>query len=246
MRLRAVDPGFDPRGVLTARMSLQGERYATPEALTRFYEEGLSRIRSLPGVRAAAVVNGVPLERALNLNVDVLDGPEKIEDALTVSMEPLDDMLRAADLDLEVLVGQVQGGHSGEDAALVQIQVSTSGSTPTDDATLRANRILDRLDEVGGLFALRSLEDASVRLLLGAPWVCAPGYEAEVDDDVAGELGITAPDDALVLLVLNPADTLADTTVNQMAPVVVNAGTGRGAQVVQAHRDLPLRAPFGG
>jgi predicted permease len=83
VRLRAVDPGFDPRGVLTARMSLQGERYATPEALTRFYDEGLSRIRSLPGVRAAAVVNGVPLERALNLNVDVLDGPETIEDALT-------------------------------------------------------------------------------------------------------------------------------------------------------------------
>ena len=105
---------------------------------------------------------------------------------------------------------------------------------------------LVRLDEVGGLFALRSLEDADVRLLLGAPWVCAPGYEAEVDDDVARELGITTPDDALVLLVLNPGGSLAETTVNQMAPVVVNATTGRGAQVVQAHRDLPLQAPFGG
>ena len=83
MRLRAVDPGFDPRGVMTARMSMQGERYSTPDALTRFYDEGLARIRRLPGVRAAAVVNGVPLERALNMNVDVLDGPEKIEDALT-------------------------------------------------------------------------------------------------------------------------------------------------------------------
>ena len=29
------------------------------------------------------MVNGVPLERALNLNVDVLDGPEKFEDELT-------------------------------------------------------------------------------------------------------------------------------------------------------------------
>ena len=62
---------------------MQGERYSTPDALTRFYDEGLARIRRLPGVRAAAVVNGVPLERALNMNVDVLDGPEKIEDALT-------------------------------------------------------------------------------------------------------------------------------------------------------------------
>ena len=79
LRLRAVDPGFDPHGVLTARMSLQGERYATPEALNRLYEDGLERLRRIPGVRAAAVVNGVPLERALNLNVDVLDGPEKFE-----------------------------------------------------------------------------------------------------------------------------------------------------------------------
>ena len=61
---------------------MESASHATPEALTRFYDEGLARIRSIPGVRAAAVVNGVPLERALNLNVDVLDGPEKIEDAL--------------------------------------------------------------------------------------------------------------------------------------------------------------------
>ena len=85
MMLRAVDPGFDPRGVMTARMSLQGERYATPAALNRFYDDGLERLRQIPGVRAAAVVNGLPLEPALNLNVDVLDGPadERVENQLT-------------------------------------------------------------------------------------------------------------------------------------------------------------------
>jgi putative ABC transport system permease protein len=83
LKLRATDPGFDIRGLLTARMSLQGERYSTPGTLNRFYDEGLARIRRLPGVRAAAVVNGVPLERALNMNVTVLDGPEKVENELT-------------------------------------------------------------------------------------------------------------------------------------------------------------------
>jgi predicted permease len=82
VRLRAVDPGFDPRGVLAARMSMQGDRYADPSAVNRFYQEGLDRIRRLPGVRAAAVASGIPIARALNLNVDVLDGPEKIERAL--------------------------------------------------------------------------------------------------------------------------------------------------------------------
>jgi len=83
LRLRAVDPGFDPTGVITAKMSLQGERYATPSDLNRFYDTGLERIRRLPGVRAAAVVNGIPIERALNLNVDVLDGPKEVENAVT-------------------------------------------------------------------------------------------------------------------------------------------------------------------
>jgi predicted permease len=83
LKLRAIDPGFDITGVLTARMPLQGERYATLAALNLFFEEGLARIRRLPGVHDAAVVNGVPLEPALNLNVTVLDGPVEVKGALT-------------------------------------------------------------------------------------------------------------------------------------------------------------------
>ena len=83
INLRRVDPGFDPRGVITARMSMKGERYAEPADMNRFYETGLERIRRIPGVRSAAVVNSVPIARGLNLNVDVLDGPEKVENALT-------------------------------------------------------------------------------------------------------------------------------------------------------------------
>jgi len=83
MNVRAVDPGFDPNGVLTARMWLSPSRSATPESLTRFFDDGLDRLRRLPGVRSAAVVNSVPIERGLNLNVDILDGPQRLEDQLT-------------------------------------------------------------------------------------------------------------------------------------------------------------------
>jgi putative ABC transport system permease protein len=75
VRLRAVDPGFDPRGVVRARMSLQGGRYASAADANRFFAQGLDRLRAIPGVRGAAVVNGVPIERGLNLGVEVLDGP---------------------------------------------------------------------------------------------------------------------------------------------------------------------------
>jgi putative ABC transport system permease protein len=83
VRMRAIDPGFDPGGVLTARMSLQGERYASTADVNRFFDQALERIRRIPGVQSAAVVNGVPIERGLNLNVDVLDGTESIERAVT-------------------------------------------------------------------------------------------------------------------------------------------------------------------
>jgi putative ABC transport system permease protein len=88
MRMSAVDPGFDPTGIVTARMSLQSDRYVTPAAYLRLFDDGLERLRRIPGVRAAAVVNGVPIERGLNLNVDILDvrdtdGKMRFEDALT-------------------------------------------------------------------------------------------------------------------------------------------------------------------
>ena len=79
VRLRAVDPGFDPRGVVRARMSLQGSRYASSAEINRFFDRGLERLRAIPGVRGAAVVNGVPIERGLNLTVDILDGPAPAE-----------------------------------------------------------------------------------------------------------------------------------------------------------------------
>lgn len=73
MKLRAVDPGFNAANVLTARMSLQGERYGTSEEINRFYALGLDRIRQIPGVESAAVVNAIPMEFGLNLNFDFVD-----------------------------------------------------------------------------------------------------------------------------------------------------------------------------
>jgi predicted permease len=80
INVRAIDPGFDVSGVLNAQMSMRGERYSDPGTLNRFYEEGLARIRSLPGVHSAALSSGIPIERSLNLNVDLLDAPELVTD----------------------------------------------------------------------------------------------------------------------------------------------------------------------
>jgi putative ABC transport system permease protein len=52
-RLTDVNPGFDPRNVLTQYVGLSGDRYAESARQSAFYEQLLERIQRLPGVEAA-------------------------------------------------------------------------------------------------------------------------------------------------------------------------------------------------
>ena len=61
MRLSAVDPGFAPASVLTARVALSDDRYAEPGARARYYDATLERLRALPGVEEAGAVSNLPL-----------------------------------------------------------------------------------------------------------------------------------------------------------------------------------------
>ncbi len=85
VKMRAIDPGFDTHGLLTARMSLQGERYGSSADLNRLFDQALETIRRIPGVQSVSIVNGVPIERGLNMNVDVVDGPEHFDGMATLT-----------------------------------------------------------------------------------------------------------------------------------------------------------------
>jgi putative ABC transport system permease protein len=60
-RLLHVDPGFDPRGVLSLGLSLVGPGWAEDSAVRTFQEDLLRRVRRLPGVEHAALAGQIPL-----------------------------------------------------------------------------------------------------------------------------------------------------------------------------------------
>jgi putative ABC transport system permease protein len=60
-RLREVDPGFDTHGVLTETIGVSRSKFAQPEQQIAFFERVLQRVRSLPGVVSAGVVDSIPL-----------------------------------------------------------------------------------------------------------------------------------------------------------------------------------------
>jgi predicted permease len=72
-RLRSVDPGIDPRGVLTLRLSLPETVYQEPAKASRFVIQLLEKVRALPGVKSAATTNVLPLAPGGNNNGHVIE-----------------------------------------------------------------------------------------------------------------------------------------------------------------------------
>jgi predicted permease len=59
--LHSTDPGFTTTGVVTASLTLQGERYDSDATTIAAIGEMLDRVSALPGVRRAAAASALPL-----------------------------------------------------------------------------------------------------------------------------------------------------------------------------------------
>ena len=80
-KLSDVAPGFDSAQVVTFHVSLPGSRYAQPQSIDRFIAGLLDRVRALPGVASAGVIDRLPVaddEQMARLTVEG-DAPKPIE-----------------------------------------------------------------------------------------------------------------------------------------------------------------------
>ncbi len=71
----------------------------------------------------------------------------QLEDAMTVSVEPLTKMFTAAGLDTKNLMEEVRRGYQGQGGPLMPLSFSTKGGEISAE-TLRANRLLEQLDQL--------------------------------------------------------------------------------------------------
>lgn len=60
VQLRGAGPGFEAHGLLTMNVSLPASRYAKGVQMIAFFDDVLRQVRSLPGVRGAAVASALP------------------------------------------------------------------------------------------------------------------------------------------------------------------------------------------
>ncbi len=62
--LEGVDPGFDPRGVLSFRVAVPPTTYPEPAQAAALLDRYLERLRALPGVESASMISWLPMSGA--------------------------------------------------------------------------------------------------------------------------------------------------------------------------------------
>jgi putative ABC transport system permease protein len=80
VRLRLVNPGFNPDHVLTMQINLPGSKYRKDVDTASFYQRLLTKVSALPGVQSAGITQALPLGGGdryfMDLNVEGRDsGP---------------------------------------------------------------------------------------------------------------------------------------------------------------------------
>jgi flagellar assembly factor FliW len=103
--------------------------------------------------------------------------------------------------------------------------------------------ILEQLEGTDGLYALQAAGAKNRRMFLLDPAVYVPAYNPELTDEQAAALKLASPDEAAIFVIAN--HRAGATTVNLLAPIIVNTATDICAQFILEGQDWPIQAPLG-
>jgi murein DD-endopeptidase MepM/ murein hydrolase activator NlpD len=130
--------------VLTTSMGAPAQMSFMADALERTAQE-----RDVILADARNALNAADeLEREIKLMHEQNDQIfRQLEEAMTISVEPLDKMFRSAGMPTDQIIEQVRRGYSGQGGPLTPLSFSTRGEEPSADE-LRANRLLNQMDQL--------------------------------------------------------------------------------------------------
>ena len=88
-KLRSMDLGFNPSGVVTFQTSLSGLSSQSTSAVMLKIRKVLERIQAIPGVQYAATVTQLPTENSAMYSFETLPASGEPEDALRTAWKPI-------------------------------------------------------------------------------------------------------------------------------------------------------------
>lgn len=81
-RLQSVDPGFNPRNVLTMELALPPLKYPRGKPVADLYAEVIRRVKGLPGVEAGALTSILPLSGTNSDSSFAIEGRDPMQEKI--------------------------------------------------------------------------------------------------------------------------------------------------------------------
>jgi flagellar assembly factor FliW len=91
---------------------------------------------------------------------------------------------------------------------------------------------------------LHSVDDADVAVPVTSPWLFFSDYEVRVPEEEAKSLGLDDPSDAYIVCVVRATEHLAGFTINLAGPLIINAESRVGRQVLNDAGGYSVRHPL--
>jgi flagellar assembly factor FliW len=104
--------------------------------------------------------------------------------------------------------------------------------------------VLVQVEDSEVIFELTSKDHPDLRFVVVPPVALFPEYSPEIDDETLKTLGVSDPKNVVMLLVVTTGDSIASTTVNTAAPIVIDQASKKGVQLVLNRADLSVREPL--
>lgn len=90
-------------------------------------------------------------------------------------------------------------------------------------------------------FWLQSVDDPKLSLPCINPDIIAENYEVNLSDEQFAEINVDENSEMIVLCVVRIPENIRESTVNLIAPVIINATAKQGMQVVMENTDYNVR-----
>jgi flagellar assembly factor FliW len=103
---------------------------------------------------------------------------------------------------------------------------------------------LIKMNDEGLVYRLQSLQDEAINFVVVPAASFFPSYAPVVDDEVAARFDLVNGREILILLVVTLGETFKDSTVNLMAPLLLDPNAQIAEQIIVENANLSVRTPL--
>lgn len=88
---------------------------------------------------------------------------------------------------------------------------------------------------------LQSTQEPTLALPVIKPWVVKEDYNPIVEDELLGHIGELTEENLVILLTMTVPSDIKEMSVNLKAPIIINADTRKGAQIIVENQDYEVK-----